>query len=77
MRVVALTTSFQASHFEALEAPPTLVCGDFDEYLRSVSGALGFRRSRIASRPFAARRERIASALSVSLNSSGTKETDP
>ena len=34
MRVVALTTSFQASHFEALQAPPTLICGDFEDYLR-------------------------------------------
>lgn len=33
MRVVALTTSFQASHFAALPAPPTFVCADFDEYL--------------------------------------------
>jgi beta-phosphoglucomutase len=34
MRVVALTTSFQASHFEGLAQPPTHVCGDFDDYLR-------------------------------------------
>jgi beta-phosphoglucomutase family hydrolase len=34
MRVVALTTSFQASHFEALQAPPTFVCTDFEDYLR-------------------------------------------
>jgi len=34
MRVVALTTSFQASHFEQLTPPPTYVCGDFDAYLR-------------------------------------------
>ena len=34
MRVVALTTSFQASHFEGLAQPPTQVCGDFDDYLR-------------------------------------------
>lgn len=34
MRVVALTTSFRASHFEALQAPPTLICSDFEEYLR-------------------------------------------
>ena len=34
MPVVALTTSFQASHFEALQAPPTLICGDFEDYLR-------------------------------------------
>ncbi len=33
MRVVALTTSFQASHFAQLEQPPTCVCGDFEEYL--------------------------------------------
>jgi HAD superfamily hydrolase (TIGR01509 family) len=34
MRVVALTTSFQPSHFERLDPPPTFVCGDFDDYLR-------------------------------------------
>ena len=34
MRVVALTTSFQLSHFEQLSPPPTYVCGDFDDYLR-------------------------------------------
>jgi beta-phosphoglucomutase-like phosphatase (HAD superfamily) len=34
MRVVALTTSFGASHFEQLNPPPTYVCVDFDEYLR-------------------------------------------
>lgn len=33
MRVVALTTSFDAAHFAALAAPPTLVCSDFDEFL--------------------------------------------
>ena len=33
MRVVALTTSFQAAHFDQLAAPPTLVCCDFDEFL--------------------------------------------
>jgi HAD superfamily hydrolase (TIGR01509 family) len=33
MRVVALTTSFQASHFERLNPPPTYVCRDFDAYL--------------------------------------------
>jgi HAD superfamily hydrolase (TIGR01509 family) len=33
MRVVALTTSFQASHFEHLNPPPTYVCRDFDAYL--------------------------------------------
>ena len=33
MRVVALTTSFSAAHFAALDAPPTLVCADFDEFL--------------------------------------------
>ena len=33
MRVVALTTSFQSSHFEALVPPPTYVCRDFAEYL--------------------------------------------
>jgi HAD superfamily hydrolase (TIGR01509 family) len=34
MRVVALTTSFQASHFEQLKPPPTRVCRDFEDYLR-------------------------------------------
>ena len=38
MRVVALTTSFQAAHFEQLEPPPTLVCGDFDEFLTTPAG---------------------------------------
>jgi beta-phosphoglucomutase len=33
MRVVALTTSFQAAHFAQLAHPPTFVCGDFDDYL--------------------------------------------
>jgi beta-phosphoglucomutase len=33
MRVVALTTSFQTAHFDQLDSPPTLVCGDFDEFL--------------------------------------------
>lgn len=33
MRVVALTTSFQSSHFAQLATPPTFVCGDFDAYL--------------------------------------------
>jgi len=34
MRVVALTTSFQAPHFGGLDQPPTFVCADFDEYLQ-------------------------------------------
>jgi HAD superfamily hydrolase (TIGR01509 family) len=38
MRVVALTTSFGAAHFEALDLPPTFVCGDFDEFLNSPAG---------------------------------------
>ena len=33
MRVVALTTSFQAAHFDQLPVPPSLVCCDFDEFL--------------------------------------------
>ena len=37
MRVVALTTSFGASHFEQLSPPPTYVCSDFDAYLRQSS----------------------------------------
>ena len=34
MRVVALTTSFAASHFEQLHPPPTYVCRDFEAFLR-------------------------------------------
>jgi HAD superfamily hydrolase (TIGR01509 family) len=34
MRVVALTTSFQASHFEQLSPPPALVCCDFEAFLQ-------------------------------------------
>jgi beta-phosphoglucomutase len=33
MQVVALTTSFDAGHFEQLPQPPALVCRDFDDYL--------------------------------------------
>ncbi len=33
MQVVALTTSFQASHFERLSPPPTFICSDFNDYL--------------------------------------------
>jgi beta-phosphoglucomutase len=33
MRVVALTTSFHATHFAELDSPPAFVCGDFDEFL--------------------------------------------
>ena len=33
MRVVALTTSFQAAHFDGLAVPPSLVCCDFEEFL--------------------------------------------
>lgn len=33
MRVIALTTSFQAAHFQQLPSPPTLVCADFAAYL--------------------------------------------
>ena len=29
MPVVALTTSFAAAHFQALQPPPDLVCRDF------------------------------------------------
>jgi len=35
MRVVALTTSFTASHFARLVPPPSFVCGDFEEFLRT------------------------------------------
>lgn len=34
MRVVALTTSFQAGHFESLEPPPTFTCCDFEAFLQ-------------------------------------------
>ena len=34
MRVVALTTSFPAAHFESLQPPPTFTCCDFDEFLQ-------------------------------------------
>lgn len=33
MPVVALTTSFEASHFAQLEPPPTSICCDFEEFL--------------------------------------------
>ena len=33
MRVVALTTSFHAAHLGELDAPPSLVCSDFEEFL--------------------------------------------
>ena len=33
MRVVALTTSFPAAHFQQLPVPPAFVCADFAEYL--------------------------------------------
>ena len=33
MRVVALTTSFEHAHFEQLQPPPSLTCGDFEEFL--------------------------------------------
>ena len=38
MRVVALTTSFQASHFQQLPVPPAFVCADFAEYLADPAG---------------------------------------
>ena len=34
MRVVALTTTFTAAHFEQLDAPPSCTCCDFDDFLR-------------------------------------------
>ena len=37
MPVVALTSSFSASHFQTLEAPPDLVCADFDDFLVALS----------------------------------------
>jgi beta-phosphoglucomutase len=33
MPVVALTTSFSATHFAALQPPPTATCADFDAFL--------------------------------------------
>ena len=39
MTVVALTTSFSKSHFEQLDQPPALVCGDFDEFLADPQNA--------------------------------------
>jgi beta-phosphoglucomutase len=33
MAVVALTTSFDAAHFAALQPPPTATCADFDVFL--------------------------------------------
>lgn len=39
MKVVALTTSFQASHFERLVPPPTFICGDFADYLADPAAA--------------------------------------
>ena len=33
MRVVALTTSFEAAHLGQLDAPPAFVCCDFEEFL--------------------------------------------
>jgi len=35
MRVVALTTSFQGSHFEQLPHAPAFICADFEEFLLS------------------------------------------
>jgi beta-phosphoglucomutase len=34
MPVVGLTTSFQSSHFEELERPPTCSCRNFEDFLR-------------------------------------------
>jgi len=39
MRVVALTTSFDAAHFQQLPTPPALVCADFTEYLSDPAAA--------------------------------------
>jgi beta-phosphoglucomutase len=33
MPVVALTTSFQPTHFAQLDPPPALCCGDFEGFL--------------------------------------------
>ena len=38
MPVIALTTSFQAQHFEQLDRPPSGTCCDFDEFLRQYFG---------------------------------------
>ncbi len=34
MQVVALTTTFAASHFQQLDRPPLFTCCDFDDFLR-------------------------------------------
>jgi HAD superfamily hydrolase (TIGR01509 family) len=39
MKVVALTTSFQAADFERLAPPPTFICGDFADYLADPAAA--------------------------------------
>ena len=36
MRVVAVTTSFSATQFDAMDTPPDLACGDFAEFLTLV-----------------------------------------
>lgn len=36
MRVVAVTTSFSAAQFDAMDTPPDLACGDFAEFLTLV-----------------------------------------
>jgi beta-phosphoglucomutase len=38
MQVVALTTTFTASHFEQLDSPPSWTCCDFDDFLRQHLG---------------------------------------
>lgn len=39
MKVVALTTSFQAALFERLAPPPTFICGDFADYMADPAAA--------------------------------------
>jgi hypothetical protein len=36
MRVVAITTTFRATQFQALDQPPDLVCSDFATFLSIV-----------------------------------------
>ena len=40
MPVVALTTSFAAAHFAALQPPPDFVCGDFAGFFQPVTPAV-------------------------------------
>jgi beta-phosphoglucomutase len=46
MPVVALTTSFQASHFAQLQPPPSSTCCDFEEFLARPASAETLRRGK-------------------------------